>query len=70
MGTKIKRGRPSDGGGAAKVTTLHVVLDEDTLAALERLEARVDGVGHGKRSGRRSIAVRRALREAADRLRR
>ncbi len=58
MSEKMKRGRPADGADAATVKVIHVGLDEETLAVLERLETAL-GTGVGR--GRRSIVVRRAL---------
>ena len=63
MPPKMKLGRPTASGEPETVKVIHVGLDADSADALARLEA----VLVGPKRGRTSIAVRRALHEAASR---
>jgi hypothetical protein len=60
----LKHGRPRVGDEAETVKVIHVGLDQATKAALGRLEAALVG----PKRGRTSIVVRRALHDAAVKL--
>jgi hypothetical protein len=63
----MKAGRPKSGTEKPTVRTISVALDEDTDKSLRQLER---AWGEGVRRGRVALAVRRAIGEAAARLKR
>lgn len=60
-----KPGRPRAGEERERLEVIHVCIDGETRRALDRLEREI---GAGKVRGARSLVVRRAIREAAERL--